>query len=980
VAHIKLFLFGAPRLERDGVAVEVDTRKAIALLAYLTLTGQPQRRDTLAALLWPDHDQSSARGALRRTLSTLNKGLGGVGLAADRETVGLDASAPLWSDIAHFQELLAAARTLGHPAERYNAIIEPLAAAVALYHDDFMAGFSLRDSPAFDDWQGFQAERLRRNLATALEHLVECHTLLGAFALAIEYARHWLALDPLHEPAHRQLMRLFAWSGQRAAAIRQYRECVRVLDQELGVPPLEETSQLYQAIKENQAPPSPSVQIAALSSQVDLPAVAPANLQSSISNPQTPLIGRQDEWAIVRDAYTSVGPTGCLIVIEGEAGIGKTRLAEELLRYAQAGGATAIATRCYAGEANITYGPFLDGLRVALRMPGRDDWLSTVPARWLREIARLLPELEDLRPDVVSAPPLETSGAQSRLFEAVAQAFLAACRGPVPGLLLLDDLHWADAASLDLLAYLVRRLRDRPLCLLVTWRAENVPPDDRGRALVAEAQRTGMATILSLGRLSRSAVIELVRSSDVVAPSRLAGLGKRLYDETEGLPFFLVEYLAALTAGGDPEMTAWPLPSGVRDLIQTRLAVVSETGKQVLAAAAVIGRSFDYDTVREASGRAEEETVTAIEQLIGQELIREFHDHADRVPQQPTYDFYHDKLRALVYEEISLARRRLLHRRVAEALIKRASTSTERGELAGLIANHYRMAGQDAGAAKYFALAGEHARRIYANADARANFESALALGHPDTATLHEAIGDVCTLLGEYRAATQSYEAAAASYEPEALARVERKLADIYRRRGEWQQAESHLEAALEALGDRGALGERARLYAAWSLTSHRRGQAEQAQDFAQRALALAQEAGETRALAETYNILGILASRAGDSAAAQAHLEHSMALAKALGDESASAAALNNLALASGAAGEIEQALALADQALAIYLAQGDRHREAALHNTLADLLYTAGRSEDAMAHLKRAVTIFAEIGADAGEMQPEIWRLVEW
>jgi DNA-binding SARP family transcriptional activator len=972
VAHIKLFLFGAPRLERDGVAVEVDTRKAIALLAYLTLTGQPQRRDTLAALLWPEHDQSSARGALRRTLSTLNKGLGGVGLAADRETVWLDASAPLWSDIAQFKQLLAAARTVGQPAERCDAIIEPLATAAALYHDDFMAGFSLRDSPAFDDWQGFQAEHLRRNLATVLERLIECHTLLATFAIAIEYARRWLALDPLHEPAHRQLMRLFAWSGQRAAAIRQYRECVRVLDQELGVPPLEETSQLYQAIKENQAPP---VRV-----QVDSVTVVPSNLPSSISNPQALLVGRQDEWATVRAAYTSVRPIGRLIVIEGEAGIGKTRLAEELLRHAQASGATAIATRCYAGEANITYGPFLGGLRAALRMPNRDDWLSTVPARWLREIARLLPDLEDLRPDVTSAPPLDTPGAQSRLFEAVAQAFLAACRGPVPGLLLLDDLHWVDTASLDLLAYLVRRLRDYPICLLATWRAESVPPGDRARVLVAEAQRAGLATMLSLGRLSRSAVIELVRASDVVAPSQLADLGKRLYDETEGLPFFLVEYLAALTGGSDPKMSAWPLPSGVRDLLQTRLAAVSETGRQVLATAAVIGRSFDYDTMREASGRGEEETVTAIEQLIDHDLIREFHGHADRVQQQPTYDFYHDKLRALVYEEISLARRRLLHRRVAEALIKRARTLTERGELAGLIAYHYRMAGQDAAAAEYFALAGEYARRIYANADARAHFESALAFGHPDVAALHEAIGDVSTLLGEYRAATQSYETAAASYEPEALARVERKLADIYRRRGEWEQAESHLEAALDALGSHGAMGERARLYAAWSLTSHRRGQAELAQDFAQRALALAQEAGENRALTEAYNILGILASREGDIATARAHLERSLALAKTLGDESARAATLNNLALAYGAAGDVDRALALADQALAIYAAQGDRHREAALHNTLADLLYAAGRSEDMMTHLKRAVTIFAEIGADAGEMQPEIWKLVEW
>jgi DNA-binding SARP family transcriptional activator len=978
VPDVMLFLLGAPRLERDGVAVQVDTRKAIALLAYLTLTAQPQRRDTLATLLWPDHDQSSARGALRRTLSTLNKGLGGVGLAADRETVWLDASAPLWSDIARFQHLLAAARAARLSPERCDVIIELLAAAVALYHDDFMAGFSLRDSPTFDDWQSFQAERLRRELAGALERLVECHALQGAFALAIEHAHRWLALDPLHEPAHQQLMQLFAWAGQRAAAIQQYRECVRVLDHELGVPPLDETTELYQAIKENQAPPPPQA-VETRNWRLEI-ASASTNLQSSIPKPQTPIVGRQDEWATLRDAYTSVGPNGRLIVIEGEAGIGKTRLAEELLLHAQAGGAMAIVARCYAGEANIAYGPFLDGLRLALRMPSRDDWLGTVPAHWLREIARLLPDLEDLHPGMTPAPPIDAAGAQSRLFEAVAQVFLAACRGPARGLLLLDDLHWADAASLDLLAYLVRRLRDRPICLLVTWRAESVPPGHRGRTLVAEAHRASMATVLSLGRLSHSAVIELVRSSDAIAPAQLAVLGKRLYDETEGLPFFLVEYLAALNRGGNRDLDAWPLPSGVRDLIQTRLTAVSETGRQVLTTAAVIGRSFDYDTVREASGRGEDETVIALEQLIGQDLIREVHGHTDREPQHPTYDFYHDKLRALVYDEISLARRRLLHRRVAEALIKRARTAAERGGLAGLVAYHYRMAGHNAAAAEYFALAGEHARRIYANADARTHFEAALAFGHPNAPALHEALGDVCTLLGEYRAAMQHYETAAASYEPEALARIERKLADIYRRRGEWEQAESHLQAALDALGTGGALGERARLYAAWSLTSHRRGQPELAQDFAQRALALAQEAAENRALVEAYNILGILASRAGDIVAAQDHLEHSLALSETLGDESARAAALNNLALACGAAKDVERALALADQALTIYVGQGDRHREAALHNTLADLLYAAGRSEDAMAHLKQAVTIFAEIGADAGEMQPEIWKLVEW
>ncbi len=980
MADVKLFLFGAPSLERNGVTVEVDTRKAIALLAYLTLTGQRQRRDTLAALLWPEHDQTSARGALRRTLSTLNKALGGVGLAADRETVWLDNSAPLWSDVALFQQLLAAARALtSRPSERCGSIMEPLAAAAALYRDDFMAGFSLRDSPAFDDWQGFQAESLRRDLATALERLVECHTLLGAFAPAIGYARRWLTLDPLHEPAHRELMRLFVWSGQRSAAIHQYRECVRVLDQELGVPPLEETTQLYQAIKENQAPPP--LQIAdfrpALSEVEGFPV---ENAVPAPSILQSPLVGRAAEWLALRNAYASIRPNGRLILIEGEAGIGKSRLAEELLWHAQAGGATAIATRCYEGEAKIAYGSFLEGLRAALRMPSRDDWLSMVPARWLSEIARLLPELEDLRPDLAPAPPLDTPGAQSRLFEAVGQVLLAACRGPRPGILLLDDLHWADAASLDLLAYLVRRLRDYPVCLLITWRAESVSSSHRGRALLAEAQRAGAATTLSLARLSRSAVLELVRSSDVAAASWSDDLGDRLYDETEGLPFFLVEYLAALARGSHLVMNDWPLPSGVRDLLQTRLAAVSQAGEQVLTTAAVIGRSFDYDTVREASGRSEEETVDALEQLIAHGLIQELRAGVAVGPYQPRYDFFHEKLRALVYDEISLARRRLLHRRVAEALIKRARSSAERGALAGLIAHHYRMAGQDAAAAEYFTLAGEHARQIYANADALAHFESALALGHPDVAALHEAIGDLRTLLGEYSVALQSYETAAALQEPEGLARVERKLADIYRRRGEWELAESHLQAALDALGEQGPAVERARLYVDWSLTAHRCGRTDQAQNLAGRALSLAEESGDTRALVEAHKILGILASRAGDFETAQLHLERSLARAETLGDDSARAAALNNLALAYSGAGATDRALNLAEMALAIYAAQGDRHREAALLNTLADLLYAAGRSEEAMAHLKRAVAIFAEIGTDAGELQPEIWKLVEW
>ncbi|HEX9438317.1 MAG TPA: tetratricopeptide repeat protein, partial [Roseiflexaceae bacterium] len=469
-------------------------------------------------------------------------------------------------------------------------------------------------------------------------------------------------------------------------------------------------------------------------------------------------------------------------------------------------------------------------------------------------------------------------------------------------------------------------------------------------------------------------------------------------------------YLIAITSDG--AAGDWSLPSGARDLLRSRLAAVSETGWQLLTTAAVIGRSFDFNTLRAASGRSDEETVAALEILIGQGLVAEMSGGATE--QALTYDFSHEKLRALVYEETSLARRRLLHRRVAEALAGHGRGQREIGALAGQIAHHYRLAGHEALAADYFKLAGDHTRALYANAEALAHFRAALALGHPATAALYTAIGDLQTLTGEYGPALTSYETAAALCDPDALAEIERKLGLVHDRRGEWDLAESHVRAALVALDDRrpttdvkaryivpprttnddeagsgkpsslvlrpSSAGERARLYADWSLIAHHRGETNQALELARQALDLAQSAGDTRTLAQVHNILGVLSRSQGDLDTAGHHLARSLALAETLDDPGIRAAALNNLALVRGTGGDIDGALELAEAALALCASQGDRHREAALHNNLADLLYAKGRSAAAMVHLKRAVAIFAEIGVEAGAMQPEIWKLVEW
>ncbi len=251
MSRLALYLLGPPRIERDGQPVDVGRRKAVALLAYLAVTGQGHSRDALATLFWPEHDQSRARAGLRRTLASLKKGLGEGWLEVDRENVGLNSDAELWLDVEAFRERLAACGTHGHPAQEMCPDCLPLLAeAVELYRDDFLAGFTLRDSPAFDEWQFFQSQGLRADLASGLERLARELSNQGEYQPAIAYARRWLALDPLHEPAHRCLMGLYAQSDQRAAALRQYQECERILREELGVPPDEETARLYQAIKD----------------------------------------------------------------------------------------------------------------------------------------------------------------------------------------------------------------------------------------------------------------------------------------------------------------------------------------------------------------------------------------------------------------------------------------------------------------------------------------------------------------------------------------------------------------------------------------------------------------------------------------------------------------------------------------------------------------------------------------------------------
>jgi DNA-binding SARP family transcriptional activator/predicted ATPase len=968
MAQLRLFFLGPPRIERGGESVATDTRKAVALLAYLAVTGDRPSRDLLATFLWPEFDERRAKAALRRTLSTAKTAVGEEALYITRQALGVE-SAALWCDVTAFQEALKAAEKCRRVAGGFSeSCLAHLETAAGLYREDFLSGFTLRDSQPFDDWQIQQAEHLRRELTIALEQLIHGYKTTGAFDNALGHARRWLQLDPLHEEAHRQLMQLYAWTGRRTAALSQYRECVRILEEELDVAPLAETVALYETIQSDQLPP-PAAEPQPATSLID-PSPSLPSPESMPPEPM-PMVGRQAELAAMQQVYDQVGPDGRFLVLTGEAGIGKTRLAEALLTSSPA--AVHFKARCYQGEDHLAYAPFVQAMREALRRPEAKQRLASVGPSWLAETARLLPELAENFPDLPAAPTMDWTGASGRFVEGVSRVLEALLTGSQPGILWLDDAQWADAASLDLLAFLTRRWRGRPYLLLLCWRGGNLSADQRLRQLLAETRRDGSGTSLALDRLDPAAVSQFVKAilgsiSGIIDSPSPPDLAERLYRETEGLPFLMTAYLQSLSlvkTGGH----GWRLPPTARDLFQSFLAQSNETEGQLLQAAAVVGRAFDFDLLQAVSGRSEEESLLALEGLLGRHLLVE---QSGDLP----YDFYHHKLRELVCEEMSLARRRLLHRRSAETLANRQDEGLT-GESAARIAGHYRAARQDELAALFYRQAGDYARSLFAHHDALQHYQNALALGHPDTSPLHEACGDLYIRLGQYSAALASYERAAAICPPMQLARLEHRIGQVYYRRGEWGLAERHFEQAKTLWAETEGGNDLSRLYIDWSTTAYRAGEIEKANSLAEQAQSLA---ANPLVEAQTQNILGILARKQGALTQAIDHFDQALRLADDHGFLDVQITTSNNLALAEAALDHSQRAYDLLQSALALCLTYGDRHWEAALRNNLADLLHYLDREEEALVQLKQAVAIYAEIGQEIGEARPEIWKLTEW
>ncbi|MBV7336395.1 AAA family ATPase, partial [Chloroflexi bacterium TSY] len=371
MANLKLYLLGPPCIEREGVQLDLGRRKALALFVYLAVERKAHSRDMLATLLWPDYSQREARVDLARMLSVLRKTLGEVWFVTDRRTINLNPQTDLWIDVNEFQRRAATARIHDHAAddEVCGDCVSSLTTAVALYQADFMAGFTLADSPEFDDWQSLHTHSLRQELANMLEKLVHAHVQEGEYEPAIQLAQRWLALDPLHEPTHRHLMQLYSWTGQHTTTLRQYQECKRILSEELGVEPDKETEALYVAIKAKRLLlPDKAIHSPSRPVTLSLPDLL---REDGEPEPQGPIfVARKRELAdlgaVLDDVRMGVGQP---LFIIGGPGRGKTMLVQEFARRSQEKDASLLVVTGYCNAytgIGDPYLPFREALNLLL--------------------------------------------------------------------------------------------------------------------------------------------------------------------------------------------------------------------------------------------------------------------------------------------------------------------------------------------------------------------------------------------------------------------------------------------------------------------------------------------------------------------------------------------------------------------------------------------------------------------------------------
>jgi predicted ATPase/DNA-binding SARP family transcriptional activator len=728
-SSLEIRLFGIPRLVLNGHNVDGLRRKNRALIYYLAAQKGGSTRERLLTFFWPDHERSAAQAILRTMIHDLRKKLGEA-FRADDQIIALSPDA--FIDAGDFLT------ALNSP----SSVLGKLTEALDLYKGDFLAGFSLPDSPQFDDWVASERERYQLMAMNGFADLSHRHEAMRDYTAALESARRALAFNSFQEDLQRDVMRLLYLNGDRTGVIQQYESLRNLLDEEMGILPMPETRALYDSIINDTfiLPPAETI------SQV-------ASTNKSADKPLLPFLGRDAELETLKGHLGS----GKLILLEGEPGIGKTRLLTELISSQTQGKTSALVLRgiSHELEQRLPYQPIVDALRKLL---ARSDWKSlfiqlNLETIWLTELSRLLPELLTRFPHTPApVPPAD----EPRLWEALLRLFRGlSCLGKV--WLFLDDLHWADAATIAWLGYLVRHVSSPSLNLLATSRPLEGQTDLI--KLLQALTREDRLVQIQLSVLPESAMKKM---AVVLSQQHNEQLSGWLIKNAEGNPFFITELVRYAQGIGllkkdgalDTELLnlAPAIPATIQNLIQSRLLKLSENARHVLHVSAIIGREFDFELVRRVASFSETDTLDAIEELQAAHLIAPLPDDK--------FAFDHSLTMEVSLNDMNETRRHLIHRQIAETL--ESIYQSDLDPVSGLIAHHF-LGGNLPDRAKAYAFrAGRFSANLAAWGEAIAFFKQALSSESDDTvrARIFVAMGTAHFHKGDFALASKDYQSA----------------------------------------------------------------------------------------------------------------------------------------------------------------------------------------------------------------------------
>jgi DNA-binding SARP family transcriptional activator len=702
VSPTALRLFATPALVGAPADASAIGTKALALLAFLALEPGPHSRERLAALLWGEHTDDAARASLRQALMQIRQATGDA-LLVTRTSVEARGIA---TDAADF---IALAATDPAAAARYDV-------------PRFLDGFVVRHAPAFEEWANATKDRLLAAWTAVQEALAREAMARWEWRQAAGHAAAWLEFDPLSEEAVRLLVEGLYLAGDRSAALSRYAAYRARLLSEVGTEPPRALLQLVRRIEAD-------------AGRKQTPRPVTAERSTRLPSLDGPLVGRGGEMDALARVWGSVRRgSGRVVLVEGEAGVGKTRLVEELLRRVVAEGGLALRGRGQEAQATLPYGLIVDLLTSGLDAPG----FAGTDAEWLAELTRLAPELRRRFPSLPQPVAGGSSAEVWRLGEAVSQ-LLFALAAEQPVVVVLDDLHWSDAESCHLLDTAIRRLEQAPVLWCATLTLGELARDTPAARLARALRARPRATPLTLAPLGEDDVWQMVRElGHIHLPTGGRRFAARLHEVTGGNPFYVVELLRTLFAQGwlatDAHSGEWlaAAPSEqpqdivmgptVHDAIAGRIESLSPDLHDVLITIALAGTGCRPDLLSHVHGISRLRAATLADGLVERYLVAE---------RDAVYRPAHPVIARVIRHGLTTSRRREVHRSIALVLELLGSSNPGGVVPHGEIGRHAELGGEQALAYRHALAAADAAVERYAHEEALSWLDLAATCAEP---------------------------------------------------------------------------------------------------------------------------------------------------------------------------------------------------------------------------------------------------------